>query len=59
MKRFDEMTLAINALEEEFEENESELETGARESIGETVQYILKWFDLDFDVEDAIREREW
>ena len=57
--KFDEMTLAINALEEEFEENDSELETGARESIGETVQYILKWFDLDFDVEDAIREREW
>ncbi len=57
--KFDEMTLAINDLEEEFEENDSELETVARDSIGETVAYILKWFDLDLDVEDAIREREW
>lgn len=57
--KFDEMTLAINDLQEEFEENDSELETGAREIIGETVEYILKWFDIDLDVEDAIGEREW
>jgi len=57
--RFDEMTLAINDLEEEFEENDSEIETVARESIGETVQYILEWFDIDIDVEDAIGERDW
>lgn len=57
--KFEEMTLAINDLQEEFEENDSELETGARESIGETVEYILKWFDIDLDVEDAISEREW
>ena len=58
-KQFDEMTLAMNDLQEEFEENDSELETGARESIGETVEYILKWFQIDLDVEDAIRERDW
>ena len=58
-KWFDEMTLAMNDLQEEFEENDSELETGARESIGETVEYILKWFEIDLDVEDAIRERDW
>lgn len=57
--KFDEMTLAINDLEEEFEENDSEIETVARESIGGTVKYILKWFDIDIDVEDAIGEREW
>ena len=57
--KFDEMTLAINDLEEEFEENDSELETAARDSIGETVEYILKWFDIAIDVEDAIRERDW
>lgn len=57
--QFDEMTLAVNDLQEEFEENDSELETGARESIGETVEYILKWFEIDLDVEDAIRERDW
>ena len=57
--RFDEMTLAINDLQEEFEENDSEIETGARDSIGETVEYILKWFDIDLDVEDAIGQRDW
>lgn len=58
-EKFDEMTEAINDLQEEFEENDSELETGARESIGQTVEYILKWFDIDIDVEDAIRMRDW
>lgn len=57
--KFDKMTEAINNLQEEFEENDSELETGARESIGETVEYILRWFNIDIDVEDAIRERDW
>lgn len=57
--RFDEMTLAINDLEEEFEDNDSEIETVARDSIGETVRYILNWFDIDIDVEDAIGERDW
>lgn len=58
-EKFDTMTMAINDLQEEFEENDSEIETGARESIGETVAYILQWFDIDLDVEDAIGEREW
>lgn len=58
-EKFDEMTLAINDLQAEFEENGSELETAARESIAETVSYILNWFDLDLDVEDAIGERDW
>lgn len=57
--KFDEMTLAINDLQEEFEENESELETVARESIAESVGYILEWFNIDLDVEDAIGERDW
>lgn len=58
-EKFDEMTLAINDLQAEFEGNGSELETAARESIAETVSYILNWFDLDLDVEDAIGERDW
>ncbi len=68
--RLDEMTQAINdleeefeqngsELEEEFEQNGSELETVARESIGSSVAYILEWFDLPINVEDAIRERDW
>ena len=56
---FLEMTIAINDLQEAFEENDSELETVARESIGETADYILKWFDVPIDAEDAIRERDW
>lgn len=57
--KFDEITLAINDLQEEFEENDSELETVARDSIGETVEYILQWFNIDIDVEDAIGQRDW
>ncbi|MCI8646844.1 MAG: hypothetical protein HFE76_08680 [Firmicutes bacterium] len=58
-EKLDEMTCAINELEEEFEENDSELETVARDSIGATVAYILDWFQIDIDVETAIRERDW
>lgn len=57
--KLDEMTDAINDLQEEFEEHDSELETAARESIGETVDYILHWFGIDIDVEEAIRNRDW
>ncbi len=57
--RLDEMTLAINDLEEEFEAHGSELETVARESIGDAVAHILDWFDIPIEVEEAIREREW
>lgn len=58
-KAFDKMTVGINKLEKEFEKNDSEIETVARDCIGESVEYILKWFDIDIDVEDAIAEREW
>ena len=58
-KAFDKMTRKINKLEKEFEENDSELETGARESIGATVEYILRWFEIDIDVDDAIGARDW
>lgn len=58
-QKCDQMTRAINDLQEEFEENDSEIETAARDSIAETVEYILKWFDIALDVEDAIGERDW
>jgi hypothetical protein len=57
--KFDEMTEAINDLQQEFEEHDSEIETVARDSIGETVEYILQWFDVGIDVEDAIGQRDW
>lgn len=55
----DRMTLAINDLQEKFEDKGSEIETVARESIGETVDNILKYFDIQIDIEEAIRERDW
>lgn len=57
--KFDEVTLAINDLEEEFAENDSDLETIAREDIADSVEYILNWFEIPIDVEEAIRERTW
>lgn len=57
--KLDEMTLAINDLQDEFYENNSEIETVARDSIGETFKYILDWFGIDIDEEEAIRERDW
>lgn len=58
-EKFDEMTIKINELQDEFEENDSEIETVARDSIGVTVDNILKYFEIDIDVEDAIGERDW
>ena len=56
-KKLDEMVCVINDLQEEFDENGSEIETVARDCIGENVGYVLKWFDIPIDVEEAIRER--
>lgn len=56
---FDAMTLKINAMQNEFDEHDSELETVARESIADTVDQILSYFDIDLDIEEAIRVREW
>ena len=57
--QLDQAVLAINALQEEFDENNSELETVARDSIGASVCYILQWFNIPIDIEEAIRERDW
>ncbi|WP_265456115.1 DUF5713 family protein [Enterococcus sp. HY326] len=56
---FDKATIAINELEEEFENHGSQLETVARESIGETVYLILKQYKIELNMEDALRKREW
>ncbi|CAM4021143.1 DUF5713 domain-containing protein [Listeria booriae] len=56
---FDKATIGINELEEEFDDNDSEIETAARESIGETVDLILVHYKVAIDCEEAIREREW
>ena len=58
-EKLDEMTIKINNLQEDFYENDSEIETVARECIATDVQYILDYFSLDIDVEEALRERDW
>lgn len=58
-EKFDAMTVAINDLQEEFEKNDSEIETGAREDIGDTLQRLLDFFELEIDCETAIRMRDW
>ncbi len=58
-EKLDEMTLAINDLQEDFDENDSEIETVARDSIAVTIGYIMEWFGIDIDTETALRERDW
>lgn len=58
-EKLDEAVCAINDLQEEFYENDSEIETVARDCIGVTVEYILKCFGIDIDTKEAIRERDW
>lgn len=56
---FDAMTVGVNDLQDEFDEHNSEIETVARESIGQTVSDIIDHFGLELDTEEAIRERDW
>ncbi len=58
-EKLDSAVRAINDLQDEFDENGSEIETVARDSIGKTVGYILEWFGIPIDVEEAVRERDW
>ena len=58
-EKLDEVICAINDLQDEFDENDSEVETVARDCIGETVAYILERFGIPIDIEEAIRERDW
>lgn len=58
-EKLDEAVCAINDLQEEFDENDSEIETVARECIAAAVAYILEWFHIPIDTEEAIRERDW
>ena len=55
----DRIVTGINELQEEFEENDSEIETVARDSIGTTIEEILSYFKIHIDIEEAIRARDW
>ncbi|MCC4800660.1 hypothetical protein BCT30_13915 [Enterovibrio norvegicus] len=53
-------TERINALQEEFEDNDSDLETAAREDMAESFEFIIRSYGFfDVDIEDVIAPREW
>jgi predicted transcriptional regulator len=49
----------FNDLEEEFNNNESEIETVARDCIGMDFAYIAKAYGFDADTEELIATRNW
>jgi predicted RNA binding protein with dsRBD fold (UPF0201 family) len=59
IQQLDEMTLTINELQDDFVDHGSEIETGARESIAETVERVLAHFDVAIAIEEALGERDW
>ena len=52
-------TEEINDLQDEFLDNDSEIETGAREALGADFEYITKAYGFDIDIEDVIATRDW
>lgn len=50
----------FNELQEEFEENDSEIETAARDCIGVDFEFIATSYGFeDADVEELIATRDW
>jgi hypothetical protein len=49
----------FNALADEFLENDSEIETVARDAIGGDFAFIVNAYGFDIDVEDVIATRDW
>lgn len=50
----------FNALAVEFEENDSEIETAARDAIATDIEVILKAYGFaHLDLEEAIAPRDW
>jgi hypothetical protein len=49
----------FNELQGEFEENDSEIETGARECIAMDFDFIAKAYNFDADLEELIATRDW
>jgi hypothetical protein len=52
-------TEKINALQVEFEQNDSEIETAAREEIAEEFAFVAEAYGFDADIEELIAPREW
>jgi hypothetical protein len=54
-----EATERFNDLAEEFYEHDSEIETAARDNIGSDIDFILRTYGYDLDIEEAIAPRDW
>lgn len=52
-------TNEINNLQDEFYENNSEIETGARECLGLDFEIVSKAYGFDPDIEELIATRDW
>ncbi len=52
-------TEKINILENEFHENESEIETAARECFGDNFDDIAQAYGFEADREELIANRDW
>lgn len=52
-------TEKFNSLAIEFEENDSDIETAARDAIGRDFDYILSAYGYELDIEEAIAPRDW
>ena len=48
-----------NSLQYEFLDNDSEYDNIARECLIRNLEYIIQWFHLPIDLEEALAEREW
>lgn len=49
----------FNDLQEDFEEADSEIETGARECIAEDFAFVAKAYGFEADIEELIATRDW
>ncbi|MDR2006042.1 MAG: DUF5713 family protein [Acidaminococcales bacterium] len=58
-EKLDEMNAMIGNLREEFRENGSEFETVARACVAADIEYILKYFSVGIEPEEALRARDW
>ena len=52
-------TEKFNDLQEEYEAEESEIETAAREEMAESMAIILDATGIEYDLEEAIAPRDW
>lgn len=52
-------TIKINELQDDFFKHDSEIETNARESIGQDFDTIAKSYGFNADTEEIIAPREW